>query len=149
MKSTGLPGNLVIGVTTGLTFFLGASVTGSYFHVLPLFLMAFFATTSREIIKDIEDLQMDRISRRTLPMRIGAGNASFVSIGFMTSAMLISIFPILIMGPDIAYIILIGVSDLILFLCICQISGNPSRSQRLAKLGMLCAVVGFLVWSIL
>ncbi len=149
LKCKGLPGNLIIGATSGLTFFLGASVTGSFLNVLPLFLMAFFATTSREITKDIEDLQTDRTSRRTLPMRLGVRNASIISVCFMITAILISIFPIFIMGPDISYLLLLGVADLILSFSIYQLSKDPSISQKLAKLGMLCAVAGFLVWSIL
>ncbi len=81
LKSTPLLGNLSIGYLTGSTFLFGASVFG--FEGLKtlsvLFVLSALAITAREIVKDIEDMEGDKIEGAdTLPLRIGARNASYL-----------------------------------------------------------------------
>lgn len=147
LKDSGLMGNLTIGVLTGGTFILGSSAVGISSRIVPLFVMAFLSTVSREIIKDVEDLKMDEGERTTLPYRIGKGNSLILSSLIMFSAIVISGLPLLIWGFDLIYLIPILVADIIFVISIYISIGDASRSQNLIKLGMVCALIGFIFWS--
>src|SRR5690606_27375337 len=63
LKGTPLLGNLSIGYLTGSTFLFGASVFGfeGLDVLFVLFLLAALGITAREIVKDIEDIEGDKI----------------------------------------------------------------------------------------
>jgi len=147
LKKRGLPGNIMIGLLTGAPFLLGASITGISTVILWIFLMAVFSNTSREITKDIEDARGDSPKRKTLPIRIGGRKASFISSIFLFAALFISAAPVIINRPDISYVIPVGLADIIFLLSLYWIFKDSRKAQQLAKLGMICAVLGFIIWS--
>src|SRR5208283_1322895 len=88
LKSTPFLGNLSIGYLTGSTFLFGASVFGfdGLKALFVLFVLSALAITAREIVKDIEDMEGDKMEGiDTLPIRIGAKKASYIAvlIGFL------------------------------------------------------------------
>ena len=76
LKDRGLPGNIAISISVGLVAVFGAAgVLQPYNHrAWSLFLVGVFYNTSREIVKDIEDMEGDE-GRNTLAMRVGADSA--------------------------------------------------------------------------
>jgi 4-hydroxybenzoate polyprenyltransferase len=115
---------------------------------MSIFAMAAFSNISREITKDIQDLNIDRGHRSTLPLRRGKRNAILVSGSAMIFSILISPVPMILNRPDIVYIAGILVADLILAISIIMIREQPRRSQNIAKLGMFMAAIAFFLWSI-
>tara|TARA_B100000686_G_scaffold290819_1_gene318428 strand:- start:922 stop:1755 length:834 start_codon:yes stop_codon:yes gene_type:complete len=70
LKAAGITGNIAVGFMSGAVFLYAGEAVGKSGPTIWMFGLAFLATISREIIKDIQDLEGDR-DRRTLPARIG------------------------------------------------------------------------------
>jgi geranylgeranylglycerol-phosphate geranylgeranyltransferase len=149
LKGTPLLGNLSIGYLTGSTFLFGASVFR--FEGLKtlsvLFVLSALAITAREIIKDIEDMEGDKIEGAdTLPLRIGARKASYLAvlIGFL--AVLLSPLPYLMSVLGMRYLYLVFLADLGFLAAIHQIliRNNPAKSSKLFKVAMFFALLAFI-----
>ena len=69
LKAAGITGNIAVGFMSGAVFLYAGMAVNNPGPTLWMFGLAFLATISREIIKDIQDLEGDR-DRRTLPSRI-------------------------------------------------------------------------------
>lgn len=149
LKGTPFLGNLSIGYLTGSTFLFGASVFGTrgLEALSMLFLLAALATTAREVVKDIEDMEGDRKEGAdTLPIRIGAKKAGYLAglIGFL--AVLLSPLPYFLGILGVRFLYLVGLADLGFFAAIFQLlaKNNPTKSSKMFKLAMFFALVSFL-----
>ncbi len=70
LKAAGITGNIAVGFMSGAVFLYAGMAVNNPGPTIWMFGLAFLATISREIIKDIQDLEGDS-DRRTLPSRIG------------------------------------------------------------------------------
>jgi geranylgeranylglycerol-phosphate geranylgeranyltransferase len=142
-KSRGLPGNLAIGLLTAAPFVLGAMAGGKVgLAVLAVAGLAALATVGREILKDVEDKDADAGHRRTLPMRIGSTRAALVAAGFLGAAALLSPAPLLLENVlGWAYLPAVGLADACFLTAATLGHRAPGRAQRLAKAGMVLALV--------
>jgi geranylgeranylglycerol-phosphate geranylgeranyltransferase len=147
-KDRGFTGNLSIGLLTGAPFLLGASAGTISFPVAAIFLMASLTNISREIIKDIEDVQLDEGFRTTIPHRYGMQKASMAAVIFMLLGILASSIPLFTNGMDPIYTAGIGTADIIFLISIRSLYHSPSKAQIITKLGMIMAICGFLLWSV-
>jgi geranylgeranylglycerol-phosphate geranylgeranyltransferase len=147
LKNRGFFGNIVVGALTGAPFLLGASVGTISFPVAAIFLMASLSNISREIMKDIEDIRMDKGCRCTLPLRYGKDRACQIATIIMLLAIISSSIPLLIAKFDPVYACGIGAADILFLISIRKLYSDPHRSQNIAKLGMLLAMAVFLLWS--
>jgi geranylgeranylglycerol-phosphate geranylgeranyltransferase len=149
LKSTPLLGNLSIGYLTGSAFLFGASVFGfeGLKTLFVLFALSALAITAREIVKDIEDMEGDKIEGSdTLPLRIGARRASCLAvlIGFL--AVLLSPLPYLMSILGLRYLYLVLLADLGFLAAIRQIlvRSNPAKSSKMFKIAMFFALLAFI-----
>jgi len=149
LKGTPLLGNLSIGYLTGSTFLFGASVFGfeGLETLFVLFVLSALAITAREIIKDIEDMEGDKIEGAdTLPLRIGARKASYLAvlIGFL--AVFLSPLPYLTSVLGLRYLYLVLLADLGFLAAIHQIliRNNPAKSSKMFKIAMFFALLAFI-----
>jgi geranylgeranylglycerol-phosphate geranylgeranyltransferase len=147
-KARGFVGNLVVGLLTGMVFLYGGAATGDALVVVPFALMAFFATLSREVIKDMEDLAGD-VGRRTLPMTHGMGVASSVARAGVAVALMLSIVPLLwfvrldsVVG--IMYGALVLTADAIFVVSVARLPERLHWEQSMSKVGMSVALLAFL-----
>lgn len=144
--------NLSISYLVASVFLFGAfslsSDVGLEIHnmklVIVLFASAFLMTFSREIMKDIEDLEGDsRAYSKTLPIRLGAKNARILAIFFGVVAIFISLIPIIFQYPTInqtVYAVIIGTADLVF---IAALTMYAPLSQKVMILGMIFSMFGF------
>lgn len=143
LKARGLVGNLAIGILTGAPFVVGAFAVGApTLAVLAVALLAALATTAREVQKDIEDVAADAGHRRTLPMRVGARGAATVAAALLVATVLLSPLPRLqgnVLGR--AYDPAVALADLAFLAAAILGFSRPDRAQRLAKLGMVAALL--------
>jgi geranylgeranylglycerol-phosphate geranylgeranyltransferase len=146
-KKKGFSGNLTIGLLTGMLFVFGGSVVGMMDKTIIIALMAGLATVGREIVKDIEDMEAD-FDRNTLPKRIGKRNAGIVGSVAFVVAVSLSPVPYLTSMFGQGYLLVVLAADAIFIYCSIVHFRNPTRGQRLAKYGMLVALVAFLVGGI-
>lgn len=147
LKHRGFIGNISVGALTGTPFLLGASVGTISYPVIAIFLMATLSNISREIMKDIEDMRIDKGCRCTLPLRYGKNRASLIATFMMILAILASSIPLMTEGFDPYYAAGIGFADIIFLISIRILYHGPRKAQNIAKLGMVLAMAGFLLWS--
>jgi len=149
LKGTPLLGNLSIGYLTGSTFLFGASVFGfgGLKALSVLFLLAALAITAREIVKDIEDMEGDRMEGAdTLPLRIGARKAGYLAGFIGLLAVLLSPIPYFMDLVGSNYLYLVFLADLGFFAGIYQIliRDNPTKSSKMFKIAMFFALIAFI-----
>jgi geranylgeranylglycerol-phosphate geranylgeranyltransferase len=155
-KNQGLIGNVIISLLVALIFIFGGAAVLQYRLNIILALMAFFANLSREVVKDIEDIKGD-INRFTLPKKIGVGPAGNLAALFIIIAVLISPLPVL---PGLnswleienaigfQYLIIVIIADVVFITSTRDMTRNPKEASRLLKIGMVFALIAFLVGAI-
>lgn len=147
-KSEGFGGNLLVAFLTGLVFLYGGAAAGAPLLVLPFGLMAFFATLSREVIKDMEDFAGD-VDRRTLPRVRGMPVAGAVARGSVGTALVLSVIPLLILVrldsvAGIMYAGLVLVADALFVVSVVWLPGRLHSEQTVSKGAMAVALLAFL-----
>lgn len=148
LKKLGLTGNLAISVLVGLIFIFGGISVESIERMVPLFFMAFLTNTSRELAKDIEDMEGD-VDRNTFPKKYGTASASILAAILTLLGISISYLPYYIgfFGP--VYLAIVLVADGIFVLSIVFLRSNAKLSQNFFKIAMICGLVAFTVGGIL
>jgi geranylgeranylglycerol-phosphate geranylgeranyltransferase len=149
LKQKGIVGNLVISYLVGSLFLFGGAATGSLNKTLILVLLATLAILGREIAKDVEDLEGDKIDRLTLPMKIGKRKASIVASSLIFSAVALSPLPYILKlyGPSFIYILI--PADLLFVLSAILMLQKTKLGEGLAKYGMILGIGAFLGGSFL
>ena len=112
LKSIPLVGNITVSYLTGSIFLFGGAFSGltGLALNLPLAVIAFLATLSRELLKDAEDIEGDASGgARTLPMLVGIRNTSLLALVCSVLAVGASLIPFFRWG--ILYLTGIAVVD--------------------------------------
>jgi geranylgeranylglycerol-phosphate geranylgeranyltransferase len=148
LKAEGLAGNLAISWLTGALFLFGGVAVDSLNIAWILAALAFLATLGREIVKDIQDIEGDRGSRLTLPMRIGVRRAGVVGSVAFASAVVLSPLPYSLDLLSVWYVPAVIVADAIFIYCALIHFRNPEKGQKVAKLAMLVALIAFLLGGV-
>jgi geranylgeranylglycerol-phosphate geranylgeranyltransferase len=148
LKARGFVGNLVVALLTGLVFLYGGAAVGAPLLVAPFAGMAFLATLSRELIKDMEDVRGD-VGRSTLPKTRGMGVATGLARGSVVAAVALSASPLLwfVRWDSVAGIIYLGLVLVADGLFVLSVAFLPSRlhwEQTVSKVAMTVALFAFL-----
>lgn len=146
----GLPGvgNVVVAYLTGSTFLFGGASVGRPLspNVLVLFFLAAVATLTREIVKDVEDVEGDRAEGlRTLPIVVGERTALRLGTVALVVAVLASGLPVLVGNFGLAYLALVVPADALMLRATYRSYDDPSAGQRGLKRGMFVAAAAFVV----
>lgn len=147
-KARGFVGNLVIALLTGLVFLYGGAAAGAPLVMLPFAVMAFLATLSREVVKDMEDASGD-VDRRTLPQTHGmafSGASARVAVGAAIAASAVPFVWFLPLGSvaGIMYLGLVLVADAVFVVSVAYLPGRLHWEQTMSKVAMTVALVAFL-----
>jgi geranylgeranylglycerol-phosphate geranylgeranyltransferase len=148
LKTTPLAGNLCVAYLTGSTFLFGGATAGQVgllANKVP-FLLSFLATMSREIAKDIEDVEGDRLGgAKTLPILAGEKLSAALAAAFGLAAVGLSI----LMPFGRTYLVIVLVADLFFLLSIQKIAkGDAAGSQKALKVGMAVALLAFMAGAL-
>jgi geranylgeranylglycerol-phosphate geranylgeranyltransferase len=150
-KAEGLPGNVIISVLSAMVFVFGGCAAGNPVLTIPFAIISFFGSLYREIVKDIEDVEGD-FTRCTLPKKVGKKNAGYIALAVLGMAILLSPLPLLLpdfmFWPKTLYAIGIALSDIVFIYSALFTLKQPTKSQKLAKHGMLIATLAFLIIGI-
>ncbi len=149
LKAEGLAGNLAISWLTGALFLFGGAAVGRLGLAWLLAALAFLATLGREIVKDIQDIEGDRGSRRTLPMRMGVKRAGYTGSAAFITAVALSPLAYLQGRLSVWYVPVVAIADGIFIYCALVHFRNPENGQKVAKLGMLVALLAFFLGGVL
>lgn len=151
-KRGGIEKNLTVSYLVASPFLFGGAVAGNVIPTLFLALLAALANTSREIIKDIEDFEGDRLFAMTLPTKIGFENSAKLAGGFMLAAVVLSPLPYILNILNKYYLFFVLVANVLFFASLVFSRNidvqNAKRTQRFIKLGMFLALVAFLIGSL-
>ncbi|AIF68464.1 prenyltransferase [Palaeococcus pacificus DY20341] len=144
-------GNLVVAFLTGITPIYGAIAVEKIGFAGYLALSAFLVNVSREIMKDIEDVEGDKAEgARTLPIIWGEKKAAYLASFFAFATILSSFLPVRV-GIGIGYVPILLVDALVLKAAY-DILKDPrphvaGKSQKKLKIAILLAVLSFLAGS--
>lgn len=149
LKKTGFAGNVVISYLVGSIFLFAGAAVNSIAVTGTLAILAFLANLGREIIKDVEDIAGDEKERRTLPMRIGVKGSLVLAGLSIIIAIILSLFPFVSNTLGIEYLVVVIIADGVFLYSVLISFGNPHKAKNLVKIGMLLALVSFLIGGIL
>ncbi|WP_254523471.1 geranylgeranylglycerol-phosphate geranylgeranyltransferase [Natrinema caseinilyticum] len=147
----GLPGlgNALVAYLVGSTFLFGAAAIGPAGEKAPaavLFVLAGVATLTREIIKDVEDIEGDREEGlNTLPIAVGERRALGIAAVLLVMAVVASPVPFLTGDFGVAYLVMVAPADAIMLVAAYRSFGNPTLGQSRLKYGMFLAALAFIV----
>ena len=141
-KNQGFVGNIIVAFLSSMSFTFGGIAVGNPFASLLLSMLTFFLFTGREILKDVQDVKGDLLTRNTLPMRIGEKKAVLVASFFLMVAVLLSPLPYLLHQLGIGYLIIIIMVDILAIYIIIQNLRDLQNTERSVSLTRVAAAVG-------
>ncbi len=144
----GLPGvgNALVAYLGGSTFLFGGAAVGNVGAAVVLFVLAALSTMSREIIKDVEDLEGDREEGlNTLPIAIGRRRALYVGAVSLAVAILASPVPYLSMDFGLAYLLIVVPAVAVMAYAMVESFADPTAGHEHLKYGMFLAALAFVV----
>ncbi len=145
----GLPGlgNALVAYLVGSTFLFGAAAVENIAPAAVLFLLSAIATLTREIIKDVEDVEGDREEGlNTLPIAIGERPALYVATALLAVGAIASPLPYLLLEDfGLAYLVVVGPAVAIMGYATYESFADPTAGQEHLKYGMFLAALAFIV----
>ena len=139
-------GNALVAYLTGSAFLFGGAAVGDPLGAGVLFLLAAVATLTREIVKDVEDIDGDRQEGlRTLPIVIGRKPALWAGIVVILPAVAASAVPYLDGTFGLSYLLVVVPADAVMLWAAGRSFSDPTASQRWLKRGMFLATAAFVV----
>ena len=153
MKDKGLPGNIAISLSVGLVIIFGAASVSE-----PLddrswvaFLIGCLYNLSREIVKDIEDIDGDE-GRNTFAMRAGVDRARLVAAGLLAlalAAILAPFLPFFQIFTDWHVIFVIPAVVSLMMVKPRLFATEDNAAQKLIKISMQLCLFAFLAISLI
>jgi len=147
-KARGLVGNVAVGGLTAMVFLYGGAAVGRPLLMVPFAAMAFFATLSREVIKDMEDVAGDT-GRRTVPKVFGMAAAGRLARSAIAAALVLSVVPFLwylapLSPAGVAYGVVVFAADLTFVVSVASLPRRLRFEQTVSKGAMALALGAFL-----
>ena len=154
LKRTVLIGNVLIGLMTGMAFIYGGVVVGRVERAVVPAIFAFLINLARELLKDSEDIEGDRIENAvTLPIKYGVMTALMLATG--TQLILIGVtIAVAISGVyHSAFLYIVIISDCLMCASIILIwldhsSAAIRRASTLLKGSMIFGLLSIIAGSI-
>ncbi len=147
----GLPGlgNALVAYLVGSTFLFGAAAVhgdGELVPAIVLFVLAAVATLTREIVKDVEDIEGDREEGlNTLPIAIGERRALAIAAVLLVAAVVASPLPYVRGDFGVAYLLVVAPADAVMLAAAYESFRDPTVGQSRLKYGMFLAALAFIV----
>lgn len=144
----GLPGvgNAVVAALGGSTFLFGGAAVGNATTPGVLFVLAALATFTREVIKDVEDLEGDREEGlNTLPIAIGERPALWVGVVCLLVAVFASPLPYLNGSLGVVYLLVVLPANVLMLVAAYTSFQDPTAGQKRLKYGMFLAAGAFVL----
>ncbi|HOV99216.1 MAG TPA: geranylgeranylglycerol-phosphate geranylgeranyltransferase [Bacteroidota bacterium] len=149
-KQKVLIGNFIVALMTGLTFLYGGSAMMKIDQALVPAAFAFLTNLAREVVKDVEDMEGDRLQRAfTLPVRYGVFPSRII-ISIVVFATILLSFVVVAKGIySSAFTVCVIIAN-ILFIAGTILSWKSSDSKTmhtvssLFKIGMVVGLIGII-----
>jgi geranylgeranylglycerol-phosphate geranylgeranyltransferase len=152
-KQTGLPGNLMVCASVGITFVFGAVTMHAPWNLIvwTFALMAFCIDLGEEIAGDAMDMEGDKKrASRSIALLKGRHFALQITVTLWGLVILLSFVPVLMGLLGTSYLVMILITDILLVYFSFKLlqSQNPDaghRAMRGAYLGATLGIIAFLV----
>jgi geranylgeranylglycerol-phosphate geranylgeranyltransferase len=158
-KSLLLTSNIVVSYLVASVFVYGAAAVYSpQAPINPdgvklltvLMLCSFLVNFSREVVKDIEDVDGDRRAYSvTIPIVYGTENAKRIALMSAVACVIVSLAPLAAPTPafnEFAYGITIILTDMLI---LASFTTSPTLNQRILVFGMTFALIAFLLGALI
>lgn len=157
-KRLALVGNAAVSYLSASIFLFGGALISpeGFVQNIPVATITFLAMLSRELFKDVEDMQGDREGgARTLPMVIGVKRTGIIALAAASAAVIASWMPVVRWwGPG--YLFAIVICDAVIlagailaFRCPDPACIRRTKATLILKYGMFLALAVFLAAAIL
>lgn len=154
-KKSGLPGNLMVSFSVGMTFIYGGASVGLPFQtsVLSFGLIAALIDLGEEIASDAMDIKGDKlISSKSIAIKYGRSTALKISSLIFLLVIILSIIPFLLNWFRIIYLIPIAIMDLAIAyntLKLINSKGDDGRKHiRWMYLGAITGIIMFIIMKL-
>ena len=153
MKDKGLPGNIAISLSVGLVIIFGAASVSKPLDARSwtVFLIGFLYNLSREIVKDIEDIEGDE-GRNTFAMSSGVDRARASASGLLVlalAAILAPFLPFFQIFTDWHVIFVVPAVVSLMMVKPRLFASEDSAAQKLIKISMQLCLIAFLAISLI
>ena len=146
-KTMSFAANILVALMTASVFIFAATILHTInINIIVLSSSAFFIMTTREILKDIEDIQGDIQSEAsTLPIKLGIRRARTISSLFILPAVVLIFVPYILNTMDELYLSLIFCATAVL---VVSLFLQAKQSQKIIKMAVIIVLAAFLVGSL-
>jgi geranylgeranylglycerol-phosphate geranylgeranyltransferase len=152
-KKSGLPGNLMVSFSVGMTFVYGGASVELPFNKIVLFfgLIAALIDLGEEIAADAMDIKGDKlINSKSLAIKFGESVAIKISVTIFFFVILLSFIPFILKWFPIIYLIPISIMDIsILYLALRLLKSKNEEGRKFIRWIYLGAISGILVFIIM
>ncbi len=152
-KKTGLPGNIMVSFSVGMTFIYGGISVGLPFNkiVLLFSLIAALIDLGEEIAADSVDISGDRlINSKSLAIKYGQEKAIKVSVSIFSMVVPLTLFPFLMNWFSAEYLIAFILMDtVILYSSVKLLKANCSGKRRYLRWIYLGSTAGLIVFILM
>lgn len=152
-KKSGLPGNLMVSFSVGMTFIYGGSSVGLPFHKMVLFfgLIAALIDLGEEIAADAMDIKGDQlINSNSLAIKYGRSTALKISCFIFFFVVLLSFVPFVLNWFAIAYLVPIGLMDAsIAYPALRLLSSENDEGRKYIRWIYLGAISGIILFIVM
>ena len=154
-KKYGYLGNIIIGSMLGLVIIYGAAAVGDYSNILTLCvaIMATLMGISREIVKDVHDIEGDiKWGRKTIPILLGAQTSRNIAYIIVMLSIVTIMLPFMMNLGDLEYwmilfmlptiVILIGLNGPMR-------TGDDKKAINTLLISMVLGLIGFFLLNLM
>ncbi len=154
-KKYGYLGNIIIGSMLGLVIIYGAAAVGDYSNTVTLCvaLMATLMGISREIVKDVHDIEGDiKWGRKTIPILLGAQTSRNIAYVIVMLSIVTIMLPFIMNLGDLEYwmilfmlptiVILIGLNGPMR-------TGDDKKAISTLLMSMVLGLIGFFLLNLM
>lgn len=144
-KKTGLRGNLLVAFFTSAPFLVICIYYRNIMSLKNIIVFAFFLMLIREIVKDLEDIEGDKVLKsKSLPLRFGVKRTKHIVLGLTLLYFVITMFLGIYYNNRIYYFIFIGllVNVVNLISYYYTHKENYTLASKLLKLNIFIGMIG-------
>ena len=152
LKSKGLIGNFVVGFMTGIAFIFGGAIGENVVPLLFPFIFGLLINFAREILKDVEDIEGDRIKKlQTFPIVYGEEKSLKIFTFLIVLTIISTLLPYFLGIYNVFYLLIIlFIVDLPLVYAIRVILDKPEKDQlrkisNLIKYEMIAGLIAIFI----
>ncbi len=152
-NKSGLPGNLMVSFSVGMTFIYGGANVGLFFHKMVLFfgLIAALIDLGEEIAADAMDIKGDElIGSKSFAIISGRTAAIKLSVIIFFLVVILSIIPFLLNWFQTIYLIPVGIMDIsIVYSALRLLNSRNEEGRKFIRWIYLGATFGIIIFIVM